>query len=415
MSVDTALAGDSRPQRPTQRGLVGVILRREIMVKLRDKTFIWSTVFLLVVIGVSAVVPLLLAQSDERPSYTVATVGGFAATVAGDAARAGTAAKVDDPSGVPAATITVRPVADRAAAEALLTSGAADAAVVGSGTGSVEVVADEEVPDQLGELVNRSLAVQRLAAELDDPGRAAALLDQAPAKQQLLHPPAKDHDLGLFLGFAFGALFSVTTLIFGVNIAQSVVEEKQSRVVELLVAAVPVRLLLVGKVLGSSLLALGQLTLLLAVGLAGASAAGQSGVVSLLLDSSGWFVLFFLVGFATLGCLWAAAGAVASRQEDLQATTFPIQMVVMLPYFLTAYITSGPWQLALSYVPFTSTVMMPRRLLTGEASWWEALISAAISLAVCAGLVVVGSRLYSNSLLRSGGRIPWKAAWSGRS
>lgn len=404
---------DQKPEMPTQLTLVGVILRREIMVKLRDKTFIWSTVFLLVVIGVSAVVPLLLAKSDERPSYTVATVGGLAATVAQDAARAGRAAKVDDPSGVPAATITARSVPDRAAAEGQVRSGEVDAALVTTGD-STEIVADEEVPDSLGELVNRSLAVQRLAGELDDPGRAASLLNRAPAKQQLLNPPSGDHDLALFLGFAFGALFSVTTIIFGVNIAQSVVEEKQSRVVELLVAAVPVRLLLVGKVLGSSLLALGQLTLLLAVGLAGASAAGQSGVVSLLLHSSGWFVLFFLVGFATLGCLWAAAGAVASRQEDLQATTFPIQMVVMLPYFVVAYITSGPWQVVLSYVPFTATVMMPRRLLTGEAAWWEALISAGISLAVCALLVGVGTRLYANSLLRSGGRVPWKAAWGGR-
>jgi ABC-2 type transport system permease protein len=399
---------------PARRTLVGVILRREIMVKLLDRTFLWSTVFLLVLVSVSVAVPMLLSKNDERPAYTVATVGDLAGTVAQDAARVGRAAKVDDPAGVPAATITVRAVADRAAAEALVEAGTADAALVTTADGErAELIGDEEVPDRIGELVTRSLAVHALAGQLDDPGRAAALLNPPPPAAHLLHPPSKDRDLGLFLGLAFGLLFSITTVIFGLNIAQSVVEEKQSRVVELLVAAVPIRMLLVGKVLGSSILALGQLTLLLAVGLAGASAAGQSGAVSLLLHSSGWFVLFFLVGFATLGCLWAAAGAVASRQEDLQSTTLPIQMVVLFPFFITSYITGGVWPVILSYVPFTSTVMMPRRLVSGDAAWWEALLSAGISLGVCALLVVLGSRLYANSLLRSGGRVSWKAAWTG--
>ena len=202
-------------------------------------------------------------------------------------------------------------------------------------------------------------------------------------------------------------------MIFGLNIAQSVVEEKQSRVVELLVAAVPIRLLLVGKVLGSSILALGQLALLLAVGLAGASAAGQSAAVSLLLHSER-VVRPVLPGRLRDPGLppWAAAGALASRQEDLQSTTLPIQMVVLFPFFVTSYLNDSAWQVVLSYVPFTSTVMMPRRLVAGDAAWWEPLVSAGISLGVCALLVVVGSRLYANSLLRSGGRLSWKAAWT---
>ena len=113
-------------------------------------------------------------------------------------------------------------------------------------------------------------------------------------------------------------------------IAQSVVEEKQSRIVEILVAAVPVRVLLAGKVLGNTALALGQITLFAAVGLAGASVAGQSGLVSLLLRSSPWFLLvFFLLGFLMLACLWAAAGALANRQEDMSKPASP--SIVSLP------------------------------------------------------------------------------------
>jgi ABC-2 type transport system permease protein len=399
---------------PSRLALIGVITRREIMVRLRDKTFLYSTLFLLVLVAVSVTVPMLLARSDERPAISVVAVGDLAGRVAQQAARTGTAAKVDDPSGIPAATITVRTAPDDSAAEALVRAGTVDAALLTSADGTdATLVGQEEVSDGLTELVTRSLAAQRLAGQFDPAGVASAL-DHQPG-QRLLDPPPKDRDLGIFLGFAFAGLFTITTLVFGLNIAQSVVEEKQSRVVELLVAAVPVRLLLIGKVLGSSVLALGQLTLLLAVGLAGASAAGQSGVVGLLLNSSGWFVVFFLVGFAMLGCLWAAAGAVASRQEDLQSTTLPMQAVVMLPFLVTSYVIKGPWLVILSYVPFTSTVMMPRRLVAGQAAWWEPVLSAGIGLAVCAGLVLVGARLYQNSLLRGGGRVSWRTAWSGKS
>src|SRR6185503_13723220 len=111
----------------------------------------------------------------------------------------------------------------------------------------------------------------------------------------------------------------------------------------ILVAAVPVRVLLAGKVLGNTALALGQIALFVAVGLAGASVAGQPGLVSLLLRASPWFLLFFLLGFSMLACLWAAAGAVAARQEDLQATTVPLQILLFVPFLAATYLyTPGP-------------------------------------------------------------------------
>jgi ABC-2 type transport system permease protein len=415
----------------TARSLVAVIARREILARVRDRTFIVSTIFLMVLVAASSTVPILLTNRGA-PEITVATVGQPATTVA-DAARAlGAAAETaetaaDDQQGpvlpdqapAPAAKILVTEVPDVAAAEARIRAGAVDAAVVpASGAAGLQLVGRREVPAELRSLVAAAAAsdavARRLATAGVSPEQArqalTAAADAAPP-QRLLEPPSKNTDLALASSTAFALLFFLTTFLFGMAIAQSVVEEKQSRIVEILVAAVPVRVLLAGKVLGNTALALGQIALFVAVGLAGASVAGQSGLVSLLLRSSPWFLTFFLLGFLMLACLWAAAGALANRQEDLQATTMPLQVLVFVPFFAAAYVyTPGTLLTTLSYVPFTAPIAMPRRLALGDAAWWEGALAALVVAATAVLLVAVATRIYERSLLRSGGRLGWGAA-----
>ena len=312
---------------------------------------------------------------------------------------------------------------DVAAAESLVREGTADAALVpgGSATGSgtrLQLVGRREVPSELRDLVAAAAAsdavVQRLDGAGVPPERARAVLagaaDAAPS-QRLLDPPGKNADLALGSSTAFALLFFLTTFLFGMAIAQSVVEEKQSRIVEILVAAIPVRVLLAGKVAGNTALALGQIALLVAVGLAGASVAGQSALVALLLRSSPWFLLFFLLGFSMLACLWAAAGALADRQEDLQATTVPLQVLIFVPFFAATYVdTPGPLLTTLSFVPFTAPIAMPRRLALHDAAAWEGLVAAAGVAVTAVAFVAVATRIYERSLLRAGSRVPWLAA-----
>ncbi len=418
---------------PPARDLVAVVTRREILARLRDRTFIVSTVFLLVVVAASSMLSLLLAGGGA-PDIAVATVGQRAAAVA-DAARALGAAseaaeEADDADGAgaaaapgrapaPAARLDVRAVPDVATAESQLRSGAVDAVLVPTpGGAGVELVGRRDVPTELGTLVAAVTAtegaVQRLTAGGVDPDLArralAAAGDSAPT-QRLLEPPSADTDFALASSTAFALLFFLTSFLFGMAIAQSVVEEKQSRIVEILVAAIPVRVLLAGKVLGNTALALGQITLFAAVGLAGASVAGQSGLAMVLLRSSPWFLVFFLLGFTLLSCLWAAAGAVAARQEDLQATTVPLQVLMFVPFFTAGYVYNpGTLLTTLSYVPFTAPIAMPRRLALGDAPWWEGLLSALVVAATAALVVALATRIYERSLLQTGGRIGWLAA-----
>jgi ABC-2 type transport system permease protein len=415
----------------TARSLVAVVARREILARVRDRTFIVSTIFLLVLVAASSTVPILLTNRDA-PEITVAAVGQRATAVADAARTLGAAAEsartaADDARGpalpdqapAPAAKVTVTQTPDAAAAEAGVRSGAVDAALVpASGGTGLQLVGRREVPEELRSLVAAAAAsdavAQRLTAAGVPPEQARQVISAAAAAapdQRLLEPPSENTDLALASSTAFALLFFLTTFLFGMAIAQSVVEEKQSRIVEILVAAAPVRVLLAGKVLGNTALALGQITLFVAVGLAGASVAGQSGLISLLLRSSPWFLIFFLLGFLLLACLWAAAGALANRQEDLQATTMPLQVLVFVPFFAAAYVyTPGTLLTTLSYVPFTAPIAMPRRLALGDAAWWEGALAALVVAAAAVLLVAVATRIYERSLLQSGGRLGWSTA-----
>jgi ABC-2 type transport system permease protein len=431
---------DAGPSEPSAVQVVKLIATREITTKLRDKAFLISSALLLVIVSASIAIPLFLSRNSDRPDYTLAVTGPQAAAAGANAKALGQQAidladqRQDEQdsgplfqpgpslrsgeSAAPAARLTLTPAASSADAERLVSSGAADAALVPGDGGGLTVIGQAKVEDDLARLVTiavTSLTVQGAVQEAGlDPAQIAALTNVQPPPVRLLDPPAPNADIATGLGLAFSLLFFFTAFTFGLSIAQSVVEEKQSRVVELLVAAVPVRLILTGKVLGSTALALGQVVLLLAGGLAAATAAGASAAVSLLLHSGGWFLLFFALGFTMLSCLWAAAGAISARQEDLQSTTAPMQILLMAPFFASAYITSpGGWLTALSYFPLSAPLSMPRRLLLGDAAWWEPLLATAGIVATGAVLVLIATRLYGNALLRTGSKTSIRAAWSG--
>ncbi|MGX1696363.1 ABC transporter permease [Microbacterium keratanolyticum] len=230
----------------------------------------------------------------------------------------------------------------------------------------------------------------------------------------ILEPATTDGMLRYFIAIAFGIVFLIAASTFGGTIAQSVVEEKQTRVVELLISAIPARTLLAGKVLGNTVLAMGQILLLAAIAVVGLSVTGQSEVLSFLGAPILWFAVFFLFGFILLAALFAAAAAMVSRQEDIGSTTMPITMLVMLPYFLVIFFNDNPLVMTiLSYVPFSAPVGMPMRLFVGEAQWWEPLVSLVILLISCGVAIAIGAKIYENSLLRMGGRVKLKEALRG--
>jgi len=396
--------------------LIWTVARREIVVKLQDKAFRTSTAFLLLVMAASVVLPQLL--SDDRPRFTVAAVGPEASALVTDASALASAAG-DDGSGLPRADIALEPADGLPAAEEMVRSDRADAAVTGGAAGGFTIVAAREVPPELEQLLARSSYARRLSAGLARVGadaeavRAVLLRAATPPAERLQDPDPRDGETAMYLFAAFAVVFLMTNMIFGVSIAQSVVEEKQSRVVEILVAAVPVPVLLAGKVIGNTLMVMGQVLLLLVVGVGVSQTVGQSVLTQLLGENSGWFVLYFLLGFVMLACLWAVAGSLASRLEDLNATTVPMQMLLFVPFFTAIYLPEDSGVLTgLSFAPVFSPIVMPRRLLTGGAAWWEGAAACGVIVATGVLLVLVAARLYRGSLLSTGSRTTLRAAWT---
>ena len=161
----------------------------------------------------------------------------------------------------------------------------------------------------------------------------------------------------------------MASLMFGMTLANSVVEEKQSRIVEIIATAIPVRQLLAGKVLGNTVLAVGQMALYVGVGLVGLAFTDYRGAgPAVVRRSVGWFLVFFLAGFVALACLWAVAGALASRTEDLQSTTTPLHHGPDGRDVRRACSSRAPSQVVGSYVPPRLRDPMPHRLLERDAA-----------------------------------------------
>ncbi|WP_194396899.1 ABC transporter permease [Microbacterium atlanticum] len=351
---------------------IWLVAEREIGSKLRSKAFVISTAILF--LGALALVIWAGFQASNSTGTPVAVTSDASQYVAG------------------VEGLDVTDVSDRAEAEALVMSGEVDAAVV----------ADSSSP--LGFAV---------VAESDAPTQLLLQLSQLPPVE-LLAPAEVDAALGYVAAIGFGIVFLFAASMFGGTIAQSVVEEKQTRVVELLISAISVRALLAGKVIGNTILAMGQILILAAIAIVGLTVTDQTALLQGLGGPIAWFAVFFLFGFVLLASLFAAAASMVSRMEDIGSTTTPLTMLVMAPYFLVIFFNDNPLVLGImSYVPFSAPVGMPMRIFLGQAQWWEPLVSLAILMATCVAAILVGARIYENSLLRMGARVKLSEALAG--
>jgi len=348
---------------------VWLVAQREIMVRLRSVAFLVSTGILLLLLIGSVVVSAVVATNAEPPK--VAVVPG-----------------VELPEG---SGLTITEVADRAAGEKLVRAGDVSALVVpDDGTLGFAVVGDDSAPLD----VIQALSVTPPVELLDTSGTGGFV--------------------GYFVALGFGIVFFIAAMTFGQTIAQSVVEEKQTRVVEILLATIPTRALLAGKIVGTTILAFGQIALLLAIAIIGLSFTGQSDLLTGLGMPFVWFAVFFVFGFILLASLFAATGAMVSRQEDIGSTTTPVTMLVMIPYFVVIFFNDNPLVVGImSYVPFSAPVGMPLRLFLGNALWWEPIVSLVVLLLSCVAFIVLAARIYENSLLRIGQRVKLAEALKG--
>ena len=272
-----------------------------------------------------------------------------------------------------------------------------------------------EALDGYTPVVLDSVAAARDAVRAEDVDSAVVPDEASPAGVAVVGlTDAPDPALRYFISFGFGVVFFMVAITYGQQIAVSVIEEKQSRIVEILMTAVPARAIMAGKVVGNSAMALGQVAMVAGAVLLGMQVNGDV----LPLDGLGlplvWFVGLFGVGFVMIAALYAAAASLVSRQEDVGQASMPVVLMVMIPYFAVIAFNDDPDALRImSFVPFCAPVAVPLRVFLGQGQAWEHVLSAALLVVATAAAVWFAAHVYERSILRTGKALRWREAVRG--
>ncbi|ARU50661.1 sodium ABC transporter permease [Cellulosimicrobium cellulans] len=391
----------------TSWGAIRLVAGREITTRIRSKSFVWLTVVLVGAVVLGGVVLNLASSSGptaERVGVTPQTAA-LAESIQATGTTLGTEVETVD-------------VADDAAGEAQVQDGDLDALVTGTAE-SPTVVVDTELSPGLTAvfttLAQQAALSDAVASLGGDPAQVAGDIATAAPTVRTIGEPSEFDPTRYVTGLVTGILLFMAIMISGQLIAQGVVEEKTSRVVELLLSTVRPWQLMAGKVLGIGLVGLGQVALVVLAGVGTALGLGLVDTSTIDLGTAAvWALVWFVVGFVSYALLMAGLGALVSRQEDVGAVTTPVTFLMIVPYVVG--ISVAPWApdnplvVWLSFVPLCSPLLMPVRIALGSAETWEALLALGLSLAVIPVLVWLAAKIYSNAVLRTGARVRLKDA-----
>lgn len=384
---------------------VMLVAVREITEKVRNRAFILFTLFMLLLPIVGGVVGVFVSEPDTR-EYTVGLSGDGSdqlAPILEQQARAFSAEVETEPLGGPDA------------AEKAVRNGEIDAAVVG-----LDRILTDGAPGATLEALLRSSALQvKSVSSLQEagvsPDQARAILN--PEAPSFMDVSGDEGDGALGPGAAIAQIGMVflflTVFTYGYWIANGVVEEKSSRVIEVILSTIRPAHLLSGKILGIGLLGLCQILLVAGLGLAAAFVAGLE-LPPVAFGILGAVVLWFVLGYAFYSCLFAVAGSLVSKQEDLQYTQLPIMVLIFGGYGAAFYEFGNPGSLVtqiLSFIPPFSPMVMLMRMGLNGAGTLEVALAALLTLAATTGLMVLATRLYAGSVLRFGSRVSLVEAW----
>jgi len=409
-----------------------IVAKREYVERLRSRLFYVSTLFLATLSVLVAFAPLFVRLADRGTTTTIAVYAAEPALVQ---------RSIDVMSGVLNATSGSGQAAPFTFVEVQQSIDLATAVGEGTYDGAIVAVRDASGKIDFTFLTGASIGQDRV--QLVGIGAlAVAVLDwtaansptggsvfQVPGLKVLAAagPSSSGAPLDrseianrVIVGIVFVFLIFITLVIYGMWVAAGVVAEKSSRVMELLISAASARQLVVGKVIGIGLAGLTQYVGILVPALL--TLAVENRVSILLLGPSGSiapsltaltpalqleFGAFFVLGFTLYALIYAAAGSLVSRQDDLQMLALPLSVMAIAGYILALGALSGAASVLVrlaSYVPFWSPFVMLTRLTVGRVEPWELALAYASLVIAIAIVAVVAVRVYAAGVLLYGQR-----------
>ena len=386
----------SAPSGTTERSpgsaeLVKLVAGREISARLRDKNFIIGVVLTVVLLlGIMGFQVAVSSGADE------ARLG-----MVGDTAQLGPALEAQGEAfGL---DLTVVELEDEAAARTAVAAEEVDGALLGTGGPGPELLLQDR-DSTMEAVVDAAVGGVAVAEQLAEAG---VDLEAAPEVEVTALAGDDGNEEQILVAIIGVVLLYGLLIMFGQFIAQGVVEEKSSRVVELLLATMRPWQLLAGKIIGLGVLGLGQIVVIGVIGVGGALAFDLVAVPGDLIGTVISVVLWFVLGYAFYAAVFAVAASLVSRQEDLGTVLTPMMVLLVGGFIIgiqAAGDPAGTLAVVTSYVPGLSPLVMPVRQAAGEVAMWEIAVSVALMLIAIVAAVRIGGRVYAGALLRTSGK-----------
>ncbi len=382
--------------------MIWTIARREIVTRARSKPFIVLTALLFVGVIAIAVLANVLGGDDERRDVRIGLTG----------------------DGVESAEL-LAPGSSSLAPEIVTGAGASTAAVE---DGAIDVLFDgtslswEGIPDsQIDSFIRETLTSAQFTDRASDLGLdqedISSLFSPVEIEEVRLDGGDDQFVLRLIAAAASGGATFMLLQIWGTFLMMGVIEEKSSKVIEVLLSHVRPSTLLAGKVLGLGALALLQMAILVLGLFVGLLLASDVEIPTGVWTTAPLVIATFVAGFAFYASLYAAVGSTVSRQEDASSAQIPAMLPLLSGYMIAAFSISNPENPAVvigSFIPFTAPVLLPFRNAFADLPLWQVGLSLSILVVSSLLMIRLAGWIYRFALLRTGARTTYADMWRNR-
>ena len=425
---------------------IGLIIRREYFTRVKKRSFIIMTFLGPLLIAAIYIIPILLALHADNEKRTIAVVDQshwferqFVST------ENQTFIRLDD--------------IDIDSTKKLVQEGFFDIALYIPETqlnipSSAVVYSMKQVPmsveDHIKEVMKNEIQVQKLLAAGVDPDILESIKTSINLSVIRMDEEGGEKETFTEVQFALGMILAVLIyvfiMLFGGQVMQGVTEEKSSRIVEVIVSSVKPFQLMMGKIIGVSLVALTQFMMWVlltgaiyvgfsaAVGITHPEAISQGTVMAQQISNTNImdneavqdvlnivhsidfgtiivsFIVFFLLGYLLYATMFAAIGSLVENNTDSQQFTLPVTVPLLIAMFSAIYIVNNPdsslavW---MSMIPFTSPIVMMVRIPFGIPIW-QVVVSALILAGSFVGMTWVAAKIYRTGILMYGKKPTYK-------
>ena len=385
-----------------------LVARREFLTRVRSRFFVIGTLLFMALLAGYIVLQALVFS---RATTTVKV--GFVGQAQVLAQPLTTAAATED------VKVVRKDPADIRTGEDQVRNGNLDALISGD-PASPQVEVKDDLNPTLAATLSAIVKQVALNRALTAAGANATAVETAVASASIqlvyLDPNAALKTQHTVVGIFVAALLYTSLVVYGQIVAAGVVEEKANRIIEILLATVRPRQLLLGKVIGIGLVGFLQLVLLGATALVAVSRTHVINVPNVGVTAIAGGLMWFVLGFVLYALVYAAGGSLVSRQEDLASVTTPLTMLVVGTYLAFFWVEANPTNpigVALSIIPPLSPILMPARMATGDAQAWQVILAVVLTIGEIALLNALAARIYANSVMRIGTRVKLSQAWRG--